>query len=425
MCRNDKSFAGQPRRSARSRAPARPELSGVLVCRGANRRDPLVSAACIDVYTLELTQSPLLVSMVPLLSMAPMALFGPVIGAIADRVDRKLLYIGSLAAIGVASGGMAAFAWLGDLAFSHVAIAAFMNGIFWATDMPIRRRLLGDLSGKALPAAMSLDAATGNATRMLGPALGGAVLLTMGVFGVFALGVVVYGVCLCLVLFVKFPDSGPSSVPTSLIGDLAAGARYAAGDAHLRRILSITIVFNIFGFPFTSMVPVLGRVQLSLDVFWVGVISSIEGLGAFLGALFVAVVARPWNFMPIYWWGTLIYISSVALLAVFGHFAEPSGDDFFRVSVTLVIIGMAGACFAAMQSTLTYLGTPALYRSRVLGILTLCIGAGPIGFLNVGWMADLWDAPTALFIMAVEGLIALYLLHQILPAAEPEKHYER
>lgn len=378
----------------------------------------------LSVYTLELTQSPLLVSMVPLLSMAPMALFGPVIGAIADKVDRKLLYIASLAAIGVASAGMAAFAWMGDLSFSHVAVAAFMNGIFWATDMPIRRRLLGDLSGTALPAAMSLDAATGNATRMLGPALGGAVLLAMGVFGVFSLGVVVYAACLGLLLLVKFPASEPRGVPASLIGDLIAGARYVAGDAHLRRILAITIVFNIFGFPFTSMIPVLARVQLSLDVFWVGFISSVEGLGAFLGALFVAAVARPWNFMPIYWWGTLVYIGSIALLALFGHFAEPSGDDFFRVSVMLVIIGMAGACFAAMQSTLTYLGTPAPFRSRVLGILTLCIGAGPIGFLNVGWMADLWDAPTALLIMSLEGLVALYVLHLIMPAPPPENPNE-
>ena len=76
-------------------------------------------------------------------------------------------------------------------------------------------------------------------------------------------------------------------------------------------------------------------------------------------------------------------------------------------SVTLTTIGIAGACVAAMQSTLTYLGASPEYRSRVLGVLTLCIGSGPIGFFNVGWMADIWGAPTALLIMSLEGLFVL------------------
>jgi hypothetical protein len=75
-----------------------------------------------------------------------------------------------------------------------------------------------------------------------------------------------------------------------------------------------------------------------------------------------------------------------------------------------MMTGIAGASFAAMQSTLTYLGASPEYRSRVLGVLTLCIGSGPIGFLNVGWMADIWGAPTALFVMSLEGLFALLLL---------------
>jgi hypothetical protein len=59
---------------------------------------------------------------------------------------------------------------------------------------------------------------------------------------------------------------------------------------------------------------------------------------------------------------------------------------------------------------LTYLGASPEYRSRVLGVLTLCIGSGPIGFFNVGWMADIWGAPTALLVMSLEGLFVLLLL---------------
>ncbi|MBT7667258.1 MAG: hypothetical protein HN608_20275, partial [Rhodospirillaceae bacterium] len=126
----------------------------------------------LGVYTFETTNSPLLVSIVPLLWMLPLALCGPFVGAIADKLNRKILLAGSLAMITLVSGAMAGLAWAGELEFQHIAIASILSGIFWATDMPVRRRLLGDLSGGAVSTAMSLDAATGNATRMLGPLLG-------------------------------------------------------------------------------------------------------------------------------------------------------------------------------------------------------------------------------------------------------------
>ena len=50
------------------------------------------------------------------------------------------------------------------------------------------------------------------------------------------------------------------------------------------------------------------------------------------------------------------------------------------------------------------------YRSRVLGVLALCIGTGPLGFLNIGWMAESYGLPTALAIMATEGLFLMLVL---------------
>ena len=63
-----------------------------------------------------------------------------------------------------------------------------------------------------------------------------------------------------------------------------------------------------------------------------------------------------------------------------------------------------------MQGTLTYLAAPPRYRSRILGVLTLCIGTGPIGFFNVGWMAESFGVASALAIISLEGLLALLIL---------------
>ena len=363
----------------------------------------------LGVYTFETTNSPLLVSIVPLLWMLPLSLCGPLVGAIADRTNRQILLAGSLAVITLVSGTMAGLAWVGELEFYHIVVASFLSGIFWATDMPVRRRLLGDLSGGALSMAMSLDAATGNATRMLGPLLGGITLQFMGVFGVFFFSGVVYAICLVMVILTRVPGRISPVGSFTLISDLLAGVRYVAGDRKLRRILVITIAFNVFGFPFTSMIPVLGRDHLGLDPFMVGVLSSLEGFGAFAGALLVAWVARPTNYFLIYLWGTVTYIFLVFYLSILSYIVGGPYHSLIAASITLTLIGIGGACFAAMQSTLTYLGASPEYRSRVLGVLTLCIGSGPIGFFNVGWMANIWGAPTALFVMSLEGLFVLLL----------------
>ena len=363
----------------------------------------------LGVYTFETTNSPLLVSIVPLLWMLPLSLCGPLVGAIADRTNRQILLAGSLAVITLVSGTMAGLAWVGELEFYHIVVASFLSGIFWATDMPVRRRLLGDLSGGALSTAMSLDAATGNATRMLGPLLGGITLQFMGVFGVFFFSGVVYAICLVMVILTRVPGRISPVGSFTLISDLLAGVRYVAGDRKLRRILVITIAFNVFGFPFTSMIPVLGRDHLGLDPFMVGVLSSLEGFGAFAGALLVAWVARPTNYFLIYLWGTVTYIFLVFYLSILSYIVGGPYHSLIAASITLTLIGVGGACFAAMQSTLTYLGASPEYRSRVLGVLTLCIGSGPIGFFNVGWMANIWGAPMALFVMSLEGLFVLLL----------------
>ena len=363
----------------------------------------------LGVYTFETTNSPLLVSIVPLMWMLPLSLCGPLVGAIADRTNRQILLAGSLAGITLVSGTMAGLAWVGELEFYHIVVASFLSGIFWATDMPVRRRLLGDLSGGALSMAMSLDAATGNATRMLGPLLGGITLQFMGVFGVCFFSGVVYAICLVMVFLTRVPGRISPVGSFTLISDLLAGVRYVAGDRKLRRILVITIAFNVFGFPFTSMIPVLGRDHLGLDPFMVGVLSSLEGFGAFAGALLVAWVARPTNYFLIYLWGTVTYIFLVFYLSILSHVVGGPYHSLIAASITLTLIGVGGACFAAMQSTLTYLGASPEYRSRVLGVLTLCIGSGPIGFFYVGWMANIWGAPTALFVMSLEGLFVLLL----------------
>ncbi len=364
----------------------------------------------LSVYTFETTGSPLLVSMIPVLWMAPLALCGPMTGVIADRVNRRHFLLMSLVLVTGLSVGAAVLATIGNLTFFHFAALAFLSGLFWTTDMPVRRRYMGDLAGDSLSTAMSLDSATGNATRMAGPLLGGVMLQFFGMADVFILSAILFSVCIVLALLARSPPSNEVVSRPAFIGDLVAGVRFVTGDANLRRLFAITIIFNLFGFPFTSMVPVIGRAELNLSAVYVGLLSSIEGLGAFCGAIAVAMFAKPRYFFAIYLGGTTVFLVLIGYLSVLTHVAGGPWHSFVAVSFALLIMGMSTACFAAMQSTLTYLGAPPELRSRVLGVLTLCIGSGPIGFFNVGWMAETFGVSTALAITSAEGLIALLIL---------------
>lgn len=364
----------------------------------------------LGVYTFEITGSPLLVSIVPILWGSPLAIFGPIIGGVADRVDRKYLLGGSLILILLVAITMASLAYSGGLTITHIFVASVLSGLFWATDMPIRRRLLGDVAGDYIATAMSFDAATNSATRMLGPLLGGVMLQVVGITGVFVLSSSVYAISLFLIFVTKLPAPGVRLTQTALIHDLIAGIRFVLGNWELRRVLAITVVFNVWGFPFSAMIPILGKERLGLDPLQVGFLSSLEGFGAFMGALVVAVYATPPNFARIFIWGSVIYLSMIFYLGVLSLVAGGPNHSFIAAALSLTVMGLAGACFGTMQSVLTYLCAKPEYRSRVFGVLALCIGTGPIGFLNVGWLAEIYGVPAAMLIISAEGLSAILLL---------------
>ena len=375
----------------------------------------------LGLYTFQITGSPLLVSLVPMLWMLPLALCGPFVGVVADRVSRKALLVGSLVLALAVSVVMAIASSAAALGFPWIAAASMVSGIFWATDMPVRRRLLGDLSDGDLAAAMSLDSATSNATRMAGPVLGGVVLQTFSLSGVFLLSAAVFAACLVAIALTPVPGAGRPAQSTHFVRELISGIRFVVGDARLRWVFGITIVFNVFGFPFTSMIPVIGSGQLGLDPAMVGLLGSTEGFGAFIGAIVIAMAVRPRAFASLYVWGTTAYLALVGCLGTVSLFGGGAVFPFVAAAGVLLAIGLAGACFSAMQSTLSYLNALPEYRSRVLGVLTLCIGTGPIGFLHVGWLAESFGAPVALMVTASEGLLALLVLRVAGPKYDAER----
>src|SRR5262245_25585717 len=131
----------------------------------------------LALFAYQLTGSAFVVVMLTMLRMLPLGLFGAVIGAAAERFDRRGALVAVVSTSMTVTLTLAILASFGAIAVWHLAVASFISGSGWATDHPVRRMMIGDAVGaERIGAALSVDTATNNATRVLGPMLSGLLL---------------------------------------------------------------------------------------------------------------------------------------------------------------------------------------------------------------------------------------------------------
>jgi MFS family permease len=358
-----------------------------------------LETVAVGVVVYQRTGSAFLVAMMTMLRLLPMGLFGVFLGALAERFDRRSTLIGVVILMGSTSTALALLAWTGRLEVWHLALASFVNGCGWATDNPVRRVMMGEVVGREhMGIAMSLDVGANNASRMIGPSVGGFLLATIGIEGAFLLSVLMYGGALAAALTVRSriyraPGSG------AVLARIAEGLAIVRGDRRLIGTLIVTIIFNIFAWPFTSMIPVIGRDRLLLGPEGVGILASLDGIGAFVGAMVLALWLTPRWYARAYVGGVILYM---IMLILFAAVTIPA-----IAGIALLLTGIGGAGFSTMQATLVYLAAPPEMRSRILGVLSVCIGTGPIGFVWLGWLADAIGAHNATAVTGAMGLLAL------------------
>jgi len=358
-----------------------------------------LETVAVGVVVYQQTGSPFVVAMITMLRLLPMGLFGAFLGALAERFDRRLTLAVLVALLAATSAILAAVAWTGPLAIWQLALSAFLNGCAWATDNPLRRVMMGEAVGRdRMTTAMAFDVGAGNVSRMLGPTVGGLLLAGIGIEGAFTLSALLYITAIAATLAVR------SRLPPSLKAGAVLAQTWQAltivfADKRLAATMFVTVIYNIFAWPATSMIPVIGRDRLMLGPEGVGFLTSIDGVGAFAGALFLAMWLAPR-------WHARAYVGSVAAYLL-GSIAFALAPDPILASTAMLVTGLSGGAFATFQATIVYLAAAPEMRSRALGVLSVCVGTGPIGFLWLGWLANQIGAADAMVITAGLGLLAL------------------
>ena len=366
----------------------------------------------VAVFAYQRTGSPFVVALLTMLRMLPMALFGALIGAAAERVERRRALVLVVASMLLCSIALALLAWSDALDVWHLALASFISGLTWTTDNPVRRTMIGEVVGpERMSAAMSIDVGANNASRMLGPTVGGILLATLGIGGAFAVSVAGYLVATMVALRVRHRNTAALSTAGGVLERMIEGLVLVRRDPRLSGTMVITVIYNTFGWPFTSMIPVIGQDNLGLGAAGIGLLASMDGVGAFCGAIAIALCAKPPHFARLYVGGVALYL---LMLPVFALAPGP-----LLAGSVLLLTGLANSGFSIMQATLVYLAAPPEMRSRVFGVLSVCIGVGMIGFLHLGWLASIIGATWAIVTIGAEGLVALLLTRRWWHAVRP------
>jgi MFS family permease len=354
----------------------------------------------VGVFVYQRTGSAFQVALMTLLRMAPMVIFGPLIGAYVERIERRRAQIVVSLSMLLTAVALAALAFAGRLEVWHLALASFCNGIAWAADNPVRRVMIGEVVGpERMGAAMAIDVGANNASRMLGPTVGGLVLSGAGISGAFSISVVAYALALAAACRLQHRNNVAPIASGAMFAHVIAGLMLARRDKRLVAVLVITVIYNVFGWPFTSMIPVIGQDSLHLAAGGIGILASMDGIGAFVSAIAIALWARPRHFTRLYVGAVLGYMTLMTGVAV--------APTAWLAGAALLSTGLANSGFSVMQATLIYLAAPAEMRSRLYGVLSLCIGSGLVGFVNIGLMAEIMGAPLATTVSGIEGLVAM------------------
>jgi MFS family permease len=383
---------------------ARPDYRRLWAIGGLTGVARWLEFVAIAIFAYELTRSPELVALLAVLRMLPYLLLGFLMGALADAIDRKRLLVASFATMVAASVTMLIVTAMDAATYAAAAAIVMVSGAFWTTEMPVRRRLLVDaVGGERVPAALGFDNATMYATRALGPLIGGVTYQAVGISGIYCLIAMSYLVCLALAARVGVhSEAATAAAPArSQLGFLLP-PRELLLDRRFQIIMGVTLVYNLWCWPFIGMVPVIGQKDFALTPALVGALSACEGLGGTMGAMAVGMLATPRTLFRFYYFGTLACLALMLALALNLTVGAAVG--------ILLMSGLAAAAFSSTQYAIVHNMAPPHMRGRATGVLSIFIGSSMLGHWHAGLLFERLGSIAAMQVMACEGLAALLLL---------------
>jgi MFS family permease len=329
---------------------------------------------------LKLTDSGVALGLLMAFQFGPMLLLGAWAGAVADRSDKRkmLIVLQSLAMAQSIILGVVVLAGAASVPVIYALAAA--QGFITAFDNPVRRSFVVEMvPADDLPNAVSLNSAIMTGSRVLGPAIAGALVLTVGYGWPFIIDGFSYTAVIAGLVMMRPSELFRAPPMPHRKGQVRQGLRYIRSEPNLLVPLIMMALIGTFAFNFQVTVPLLVNGPLDGGTGTFTLLFSVLSLGSLIGALATARRSRvtPQQLVN----AAAAFGVAMVLLAI-----SPSLGVAFPVSV---LIGLASIAFMTTSTAIVQLLAGAEYRGRVLAIQGMVfLGSTPIGGPIVGWIAD-------------------------------------
>jgi MFS family permease len=333
---------------------------------------------------VELTHSPVALGILAFCRFGPFTFFGLFAGVLADRFDnRRLVMTTQAAAMGV-SIALAVLA-LTDSATVWAAYAlAFLGGTTFVFDAPGRHALTFQLVGREeLPNAVALNASLFNASRTIGPAIAGVVIAAAGVGVCFVINAFTFLAVLSALALMRKEELHPverEETPPPLLRGIRDGLGYVRRSPRVRLLIGAVAVISLISLNFNVVLPVLASETLEVGPEGFGILTAVFGLGALVGALLSAALARAsWK----------VLVAGVGGFGV-AQLALAPQETMFVACVLLFVAGVSFTMWMSNTQSILQLTSPDHLRGRVLSLwLFAFAGSAPVGGLVAGWLTDI------------------------------------
>jgi MFS family permease len=370
----------------------------------------------------ELAPSPLMVALVQAAGTLPIFLFSLPAGALSDLLDRRTMLLCSLTGMLATSLTMAVLTGLGLMTPGLLLTCVLIAGIGSAINAPVWQSLVPELVGKGeLKDAVALNSIGINVARAIGPAVGGALIVSFGVAAAFFADALSYVAVLAALLWWKRKPIVRTLPPERLLPAIVAAGRYARASPSLKRTLLRTALFFSFGSAPWALLPLLAREDFGGSAAFYGMLLGGIGAGAVAGALVLPKLRR--HLSP----DGLVLASTLFLSAVGLGLAMTESK-----TIALLMMPLLGLCWIAVLTSLNVTAQailPNWVRGRGLALyLTAFYGAMTAGSLVWGHLAELTSTQTSLGAAALLGaVVALYAARIPLPSGvddlSPSMHW--
>jgi MFS family permease len=339
-----------------------------------------------------LTGSELLLGIVGFAGQIPMLVLSPFAGVLVDRWDRHRILVITQVLSALQSAALAVLALMNVITVAEVIVLQIVQGVINSFDTPARQAFVVEMveDRADLPNAIALNSSMINASRIIGPSIGGVLIATLGEGWCFGADAISYIAVIVSLMAMRRTPAKKAVIDTRMLEELRTGWTYVSRFAPVRALLLIVALAGVAGMPYATLMPVIASKVLHGGAHTLGILMTASGIGALAGTLYLA------SRHTVLGLGKVIVAASIGLSL--GLIAFSFSRALWLSILILPIIGAGMMVQAASANTILQTVVDERLRGRVMAFYSLAImGMQPIGSLLSGVIAERIGAPMTIF----------------------------